>query len=585
MEVLYRKWRPQTLADVVGQEHVTRTLLNALKTDKVAHAYLFCGPRGTGKTSTGRILAKALNCSQGGAGEPCNACILCKEITGGHAMDVMEIDAASNRGIDEIRELRERVRFAPGTAKCKFYIIDEVHMLTEPAANALLKTLEEPPPHVRFVLATTEPHKVPVTILSRCQRFDFRRISQDATMKRLQVIDKGEGIKIDDASLKLIARSATGSLRDAINLLEQLTAYYGNDISLPQVQAMLGITGDVRARELVKHIVNNDIPAGLHTINSVTQDGVDLRQFARELVEYLRELLLVKAGAAEAVDVPKDAIAELKQLAEKSSMAQLSQAVRRFREVEMGFDGFSPLPLELALVECAMPSDRSALLEKLEKATGPAGAKPASATTMPTAAKPTTATVPTPAKPTATAKVETAQEPTATAPATPKRTARVAKEKKVKEPVATVPATPESAAKVATDEKPESAAPPTPAEPAAAAADMSLDDIRRRWKEVVDATKGMGSRGNLDALLRSACEPVEVTGDTLVLGFYWDFHKEKIEDPKYRTMVEAKVAEIFGKPYKIRCRMTQSKPQHKPKEKGHMVDKALQMGATLIEEE
>jgi len=573
MEVLYRKWRPQTLADVVGQEHVTHTLLNALKSDKVAHAYLFCGPRGTGKTSTGRILAKALNCSQGGAGEPCNACILCKEITGGHAMDVMEIDAASNRGIDEIRELRERVRFAPGTAKCKFYIIDEVHMLTEPAANALLKTLEEPPPHVRFVLATTEPHKVPVTILSRCQRFDFRRISQDATMKRLQVIDKGEGIKIDDASLKLIARSATGSLRDAINLLEQLTAYYGNDISLPQVQAMLGITGDVRARELVKHIVNNDIPAGLRTINGVTQDGVDLRQFARELVEYLRELLLVKAGAAEAVDVPKDAIAELKQLAEKSSMAQLSQAVRRFREVEMGFDGFSPLPLELALVECAMPSDRSALLEKLEKATGPAGAKPA------------TATVPTAAKPAAAKKSETAQEPTATAPATPKRTAKVAKEEKAKEPVATVPATPEKAAKVAADEKPESAAPPTPAEPAAAAADMSLEDIRCRWKEVVDATKGMGSRGNLDALLRSACEPVEVTGDTLVLGFYWDFHKEKIEDPKYRTMVEAKVAEIFGKPYKIRCRMTQSKPPHKPKEKGHMVDKALQMGATLIEEE
>jgi DNA polymerase-3 subunit gamma/tau len=620
MEVLYRKWRPQTLADVVGQEHVTRTLLNALKSDKVAHAYLFCGPRGTGKTSTGRILAKALNCSQGGAGEPCNACILCKEITGGHAMDVVEIDAASNRGIDEIRELRERVRFAPGTAKCKFYIIDEVHMLTEPAANALLKTLEEPPPHVRFVLATTEPHKVPVTILSRCQRFDFRRISQDATMKRLKEIGKGEGIKIDDASLKLIARSATGSLRDAINLLEQLTAYYGNDVSLPQVQAMLGITGDVRARELVNHIVNNDIPAGLHTINSVTQDGVDLRQFARELVEYLRELLLVKAGAAEAVDVSKDAIAELKQLADKASMAQLSQAVRRFREVEMGFDGFSPLPLELALVECAMPSDRSALLEKLEKATGPAGAKPASAA-APTAAKPTTVTVPTPAKPTATAKVETEQEPTAIAPATPKRTDMASKEKKAEgataetsatakaekasEPAATVPATPvktakvakdekaieptvsatptpERAAKAITDEKAESAAPPTPAEPAPAAKDKSLEDLRRRWKEVVNATKGMGSRGNLDALLRSACEPIEVTSDTLVLGFYYDFHKEKIEDPKYRTMVEAKVLEVFGRPYKIRCVITEKKDK---KAKGHLVDKALQMGATLIEEE
>ena len=194
MEVLYRKWRPQTLADVVGQDHVTHTLLNALKMGRVAHAYLFCGPRGTGKTSTGRILAKAVNCTDGGDGEPCNQCTLCKEITEGHAMDVMEIDAASNRGIDEIRELRERVRFSPSTAKYKVYIIDEVHMLTEPAANALLKTLEEPPPHVLFVLATTEAHKVPLTILSRCQRFDFRRIPLDATVARLARIAEGESI-------------------------------------------------------------------------------------------------------------------------------------------------------------------------------------------------------------------------------------------------------------------------------------------------------------------------------------------------------------------------------------------------------
>ena len=213
-QVLYRKWRPQTLSEVVGQEHVTKTLLNALKTGKVAHAYLFCGPRGTGKTSTGRILAKAVNCQKGGKGEPCNACSMCQSITEGRAMDVIEIDAASNRGIDEIRELRERVRFSPGEARFKVYIIDEVHMLTDAAANALLKTLEEPPPHAIFILATTETHKVPLTILSRCQRFDFRRIPQAAMTKRLAEVCKSEGIQIEEAALNQI-----GKVQDAQRLL------------------------------------------------------------------------------------------------------------------------------------------------------------------------------------------------------------------------------------------------------------------------------------------------------------------------------------------------------------------------------
>ena len=353
-QVLYRKWRPQSLADVAGQQHVTRTLLNALKAGRVAHAYLFCGPRGTGKTSTGRILAKAVNCTQNGDGEPCNACTLCQEITDGRAMDVMEIDAASNRGIDEIRELRERVRFSPGAAKFKVYIIDEVHMLTEAAANALLKTLEEPPPHVIFVLATTEPHKVPLTILSRCQRFDFRRISQEAMVQRLTAIATGEGIAIDEPSLRLIARSATGSMRDAINVLEQLVAHYGQQLDIEQVQAMLGITGDARIPQLVRHIVAGDVAAGLQTINGVTQDGIDLKQFSRELVEYLRGLLLVKAGAATAVDLPPEVLAEMKQMSQTASTARLTRALRLFRSVELEFDGFSPLPLELALVDSAL---------------------------------------------------------------------------------------------------------------------------------------------------------------------------------------------------------------------------------------
>ena len=566
-QVLYRKWRPQTLSEVVGQEHVTKTLLNALKTGKVAHAYLFCGPRGTGKTSTGRILAKAVNCLKGGKGEPCNACTMCQSVTEGRAMDIIEIDAASNRGIDEIRELRERVRFSPGEARFKVYIIDEVHMLTDAAANALLKTLEEPPPHAIFVLATTETHKVPLTILSRCQRFDFRRIPQAAMTKRLAEVCQSEGIQIEDAALNIISRSATGSMRDAENLLEQLAAQYGNNIDLAQVRIMLGITGDVRAHELAGHIVNSDLTAGLRTLYAITQDGVDLKQFCRELVEYLRSLILLKGGADTAVDAPKEAIAEMRKMAEKATMLQLSKAARLFREVEMQSDGFSSLPMELALVECTVRArdDRAVhaapVAEKAEAPTAktekpaapaaPAAEKPQAAPRKAKQAKP----APEPVDVTPVGAI--GQSPLSESPV------KIDKPKESKtEPVAAAPTTPTAAAK-------------EPAGP------INIDILRKRWHEVVKATKGMGSRGNLDALLRSACEPVSVDGDTIVLGFYYEFHKEKIEDPKYRHMVEAKVREIFGNPYKLRCIIVEKQP----KAASYLLDEALKMGALPVDEE
>ncbi|GAI32154.1 unnamed protein product, partial [marine sediment metagenome] len=292
---------------------------NALNSGRVSHAYLFYGPRGTGKTSTGRILAKAVNCLTNGKGEPCNTCPICQATTEGRALDVIEVDAASNRGIDDIRGLRDRVNYAPNQARYKVYIIDEVHMLTKEASNALLKTLEEPPPHAIFILATTEIHKVLPTILSRCQRFDFRRISQADVVSKLTRICETEGIHIEPEGLQLIAKSATGSLRDAENILEQLTTYYGDSIELRQVQATLGITGDWRAKELVKHIMNNDVAGGVVTINSVNSDGLDLKQFNREVVEYLRGLLLIKAGSDEAVDLTAEDKAELKSLAAKAS--------------------------------------------------------------------------------------------------------------------------------------------------------------------------------------------------------------------------------------------------------------------------
>ncbi len=351
--VLYRKWRPQTLSEVVGQEPVTRTLLNALATGRVAHAYLFFGPRGTGKTSTGRILAKALNCLQNETGEPCNACEMCLSFNEGRAVDLIELDAASHTGVDNIRELIEKANFMPTAAKYKVYIIDEVHMLSTSAFNALLKTLEEPPPHVIFILATTEVHKVPATITSRCQRFDLRRIPLPAMVERLQFIAQAEGIIADPEALTLIARAATGSLRDAENLLEQMVVHHGLRIETDLVRRELGLTGGSRIRELAKALLTADIPAGLALINAVAADGLDIRQFNREFVEFLRSLLLVKCGAEEMANLGAEELADIKSSISRIPLQKIARAIKLFAQADFRYAPQSTLPLELALVDYA----------------------------------------------------------------------------------------------------------------------------------------------------------------------------------------------------------------------------------------
>src|SRR5208283_2720440 len=254
-QVFYRKWRPQSFTELVGQEEISRTLLNALKQSRIAQAYLFCGPRGTGKTSSGRILAKAVNClTNEGRDEPCNACAMCQAITEGRAMDVIEVDAASNTSVDNIRDIIERANYAPAEASYKVYIIDEVHMLSTSASNALLKTLEEPPPRVIFILATTELHKVLPTIMSRCQRFDFKRLASKDIAEKLCEVSKAEGIKADKQALGLIAAASSGSLRDAENLLQQLSTMHNAKLTLHQVETALGFSGDGRIGELGRAI-------------------------------------------------------------------------------------------------------------------------------------------------------------------------------------------------------------------------------------------------------------------------------------------------------------------------------------------
>jgi len=305
--VLARKYRPMRFADVIGQQHVTVTLENAIKQDRLANAYLFSGPRGVGKTTVARILAKAVNCDSGPTTEPCNQCNSCQEITNSRSMEVLEIDGASNRGIDEVRSLRESLRYAATPGKYKIHIIDEVHMLTTEAFNALLKTLEEPPKHVLFIFATTEPHKVPATILSRCQRFDFKRMSSKDIVSQLSSLCASENINIDAESMRLIAHRADGSMRDAQSILDQVVSYTGEQVVSDDVARLLGIINQELFFEITDLIKNGDVDGGIDLAGRIFSEGFDFTEVLNGIAEHLRNFLLVKAtGATDELDVSEE---------------------------------------------------------------------------------------------------------------------------------------------------------------------------------------------------------------------------------------------------------------------------------------
>jgi DNA polymerase-3 subunit gamma/tau len=356
-QVLARKWRPQTFQEIVGQEHVSRTLLNALKSGRIAHAFLFSGPRGCGKTSTARILAKALNCHEVQTGEPCGKCASCTEITAGNCIDVVEIDAASNTGVDNVRQLIEQARYQPARDRHKIFIIDEVHMLSNAAFSALLKTLEEPPAHVAFIMATTEFHKIPATILSRCQQYSFRLIPFPRILEQLRMISKAEKIEIGEGAMEQVVFSSGGSLRDAMSALDQVVAFSGTRVKDDDVAILLGLVEPRILSRIVKAIANNDVAAILGQVGELAEAGQDLKGFCRTLISQFRNLMVLKAGIADPalLGIPETLLPDLREQAALFSKEDLLRLFETTLKIDSSMRNATQIRflLEMGLLELA----------------------------------------------------------------------------------------------------------------------------------------------------------------------------------------------------------------------------------------
>ena len=377
---LYRKFRPSTFDQVKGQDHIVQTLKNQINANRIGHAYLFCGTRGTGKTSVAKIFAKAVNCEHPVDGSPCNECETCRGITNGSAMNVIEIDAASNNGVDNIRQIRDEIQYSPSSGKYTVYIIDEVHMLSIGAFNALLKTLEEPPAYVIFILATTEPHKIPITILSRCQRYDFKRISIDTIAARLSELMEKESIEVEDKAIRYVAKAADGSMRDALSLLDQCIAFYlGQKLTYDNVLDVLGAVDNEIFSRLTRSVIDSDVTTSLNILDEIIMQGREPGQFVNDFIWYLRNLMLIKTSdddeIMEVIDASAERIEALKEEAQMVNVDVIMRYIRILSELsgQIKYSSQKRVLIEIALIKLAKPAmerdvsslnNRIAILEK-----------------------------------------------------------------------------------------------------------------------------------------------------------------------------------------------------------------------------
>jgi DNA polymerase-3 subunit gamma/tau len=523
-QALYRKWRPRQWDEVVGQEHILQTLTNAVRADRVGHAYLFAGPRGTGKTTVARIIAKAVNClNEDPAKRPCNECEHCKAVNENRFLDLIEIDAASNTSVDDVRDLRDKINFSPTQGKYKIYIIDEVHMLSTAAFNALLKTLEEPPPHAIFVLATTEIHKIPATVLSRCQRHEFRRVPVDEIVGLLKQIAEQEKIEVDEDALAVVARQATGSVRDAISLLDQL-ASTGEKIDLALTQTVLGTATSQTVFDLVASIQDNQPAPAMDAIHHALDSGADPRSLARQIVDYLRGLLLIQLGNDDQIEATQEVKTTMAQHAKLFSTHDVLRMMKAFNVAATDTrGGWQPsLGLELALAE-VLTSSTEAPAPKHEEKPAPAKAtkKEASAGT-----------------------------------------------KAPKAEVISGPAPSEAASKT------EDAAPQK-------AAVIGLTEVVKAWRDVRSIVKP--DHPAIEALLNS-CKPLEVRGSDLYLGFQSDTVRALLDMPEKLQIAQAAIKDVLGVDLTIKCIVTNAKGQLPPDvNPDGMVAAAIQNGGEIVD--